>query len=175
MQFCRLLPLLSVCLAMLLNACSSLPSSRTATVDYNRSYDFSHVHDIAIQPIARDTIETMMMSDVQIISIKEALTEELQQRGFKVVTGDSDADLFLAWRFVPDEGATLSTFDPATQNITEATLYVDMVDPVILQTVWRANVRLDLRDQSDTNTVAEYSRRAAEAILMQFPTDKIER
>ena len=34
-------------LAALLSACSNLSGSPKATVDYNRSYDFSRVHEIA--------------------------------------------------------------------------------------------------------------------------------
>lgn len=170
------LPLLGLCLAALLAACNNLSSAPTAaaTVDYNRNYDFSHVHKIAIQPIARDTVETMMVSDVQISSLNEALTAELEQRGFQVATGNSYADMFLYWRFVPEESATVSTFDPATQKITEATIYVDMIDPVILQTVWRANFRAHLDDQTDTSGAAEYSRQAAAAMLAQFPPNPIE-
>ena len=174
MRDSRFLPLLGLCLAALLGACNNLSSTPTATVNYNRNYDFSHVHNIAIQPIARDTVETMMMSDAQIVRINKALTAELQQRGFKVVTGNSYADMFLSWRFVPEESATVSTFDPATQKMTEATIYVDMIDPVILQTVWRANFRAHLDDQTDTSGAAEYSRQAAAAMLAQFPPNPIE-
>lgn len=160
-------------LAALLSACSNLSGSPKATVDYNRSYDFSRVHEIAIQPIPRDTIETMMMSDAQIITINEALALELQRRGLQVVTGNSEADMFLSWRFVPDESATMSTFDPATQKVTKATLYVDMIDPVIVQTVWRGSFRPDLRDQSETDMALEYSRQAAGAILADFPPGQV--
>ena len=175
MRDSRFLPLLGLCLAVLLGACSNLSSAPTATVDYNRNYDFSHVQKIAIQSIARDTVETMMMSDAQIVMINEALTAELQQRGFQVATGNSYADMFLSWRFVPEESATMSTFDPATQKITEATIYVDMIDPVILQTVWRANFRAHLDNQANTNDGAEYSREAAAAIFANFPPNPIER
>ena len=171
------LPLLGLCLAALLGACNNLSSTpmAAATVDYNRNYDFSHVHKIAIQPIVRDTVETMMVSDVQISSLNEALTAELEQRGFQVATGNSYADMFLAWRFVPEESATVSTFDPAAQNMTEGTINVDMIDPVILQTVWRATFRARLHGQPDSEAAAEYSRQAVAAILAEFPPDPVER
>ena len=114
-----------------------------------------------------------MMSDAQIITINEALALELQRRGLQVVTGNSEADMFLSWRFVPDESATMSTFDPATQKVTKATLYVDMIDPVIVQTVWRGSFRPDLRDQSETDMALEYSRQAAGAILADFPPGQV--
>ena len=169
MRDSRFLLLLAVCLAALLSACNNLSSTSSATVDYNRNYDFSRVHNIAIQPIARDTVDTMMMSDALIVSINEALTTELQQRGFRVATGNSYADMFLSWRFVPQQSATVSAFDPATKQTMEATIFVDMIDPVILQTVWRANFRAQLDTQADTDGAAVYSRQAAAAILAQFP------
>ena len=175
MRDSRFLALLGLCLAALLGACNNLPSAPAAKTDYNRNYDFGHVQKIAIQPINRDTVETMMMSDAQIVRINEALTAELRRRGFQVVTGNSYADMFLAWRFVPEESATVSTFDPATQKMTEGTINVDMIDPVILQTVWRATFRARLDGQPDSEAAAEYSQQAVAAILAEFPPDPVER
>jgi hypothetical protein len=127
------------------------------------------VHKIAIQPIARDTISTMMISDAQIDRINQSLTEELQRRGFDVVVTNADADIFLSWKFVPQESDMVSTYDPATQKMTGATLYVSMVDPLSLQAVWRATFHADLRDQPETEVAAQYRRDAAKAILAQFP------
>jgi hypothetical protein len=169
MRDSRFLLLPGVCLLALLGACTNLSSTSASTVDYNRNYDFSRVHSIAIQPIARDTVETMMMSDAQIISLNEALAAELQQQGFRIATGNSYADMFLSWRFVPQQSATISTFDPATQQTMQVTIFVDMIDPVMLQTVWRASFRGRLDDQADTDGTDEFSRQAAAAILAQFP------
>ena len=47
--------LLGLCL--LLGGCGGMPVKSTATTDYDRSYDFSHVRKIAIQPISRDSGE----------------------------------------------------------------------------------------------------------------------
>ena len=158
MRDSRFLALLGLCLAALLGACNNLPSAPAVKTDYNRNYDFGHVQKIAIQPINCDTVETMMMSD-----------------GFQVVTGNSYADMFLAWRFVPEESATVSTFDPATQKMTEGTINVDMIDPVILQTVWRATFRARLHGQPDSEAAVEYSRQAVASILAQFPPNPVER
>ncbi|MDG2048376.1 MAG: DUF4136 domain-containing protein [Halioglobus sp.] len=175
MTYSRFLPLIALCLAALLSACNNLYSTSSAIIDYNRNYDFSRVRTIAMQPIPRDTVETMMTSDALIVSINEALTAELQQRGFRIATEDSYADMFLSWRFVPQQSTTVSTFDPATQQVIEATIFVDMIDPVILQTVWRANFRAQLDTQVDTDGTGEFSRKAASAILAQFPPISIAR
>jgi len=162
---------LGLCLALL--ACTNVPSSTpSTTVDYDHSFDFSHVHKIAIQPIAKDTLATMLISDEQIGRINGALTAELRRRNFEVVTNNADADMYLSWRFVFTGGDTLATFDPATTNIVQGTLYVNMIDPVMLQARWRATFKTDLRDRPETPEAAAYRREAAEAILAQFPPGK---
>jgi len=157
------------CLALLLQACSNLPPASSATVEYDHTYDFSRVHKIAIQPIAKDTLANMLISDQQIHRIDSALAAELQRRGFEVVTDNASADMYMTWRFVFKGDATLSTFDPATAELVQGTLYVNMIDPVMLQARWRATFQSDLRDQPDTQEAAEYRRQAAQAILARFP------
>ncbi len=158
-----------LCLALVLQACSNTPMAPSATVDYDHTYDFSHVHKIAIQPIAKDTVATMLISDQLISRINEALIAELQRRGFAVVTENADADMFLSWKFIPRDSATESTFDPATQKIVQGTLYVNMIDPLVLQSKWRATFQSDLRDQPGSEDAARYRQEAAAAILARFP------
>lgn len=160
---------LGFCLALGLSSCSTAPASPAVTVDYDRTYNFSKVRKIAIQPIARDTVATMLISDQQIRRIDSALSEELQRRGFEVVKQNAEADMFLAWRFIYNGDATLSTYDPATSPTVQGTLYVNMVDPVMLQTKWRATFHTDLRDRPESPEAAEYRRQAAQEILAQFP------
>ena len=49
--------LLGLCL--LLGGCGGMSVKSIATMDYDHSYDFSHVRKIAIQPISRDTLSTV--------------------------------------------------------------------------------------------------------------------
>lgn len=79
----RVLP--AMCLALLLAACTGLPANPTATMDYDHSYDFSHIHKVAIQPITKATLSTMIMSDEQISRINQALHTELLRRGFQEI------------------------------------------------------------------------------------------
>ncbi len=159
------------CLALLLAACAAMPSDLQVSTDYNHSYDFSGVHKVAIQPIARDTLATMMTSDEQISRINLALSAELLRRGFQVVPTNADADIFLSWKFLPPEKDEVATFDPATQQITGGTLYVNMIDPVMLQSVWRATLHSNMRNQPDTEEAAQYRQKAAQAVLADFPPD----
>ena len=165
----RVLPVLW--LALVLIACAGVPGNPTATMDYDHSYNFSAIRKIAIQPIAKATLSTMMMSDEQIGRINQALHAELLRRGFEVVTVNADADIFLSWKFLPPESDEVSTFDPATDKITGGTLYVSMIDPLNLQAVWRATFHSRLYAQQDSPEAAQYRQQAAQAILAQFPPD----
>lgn len=164
---------LALCLAALLSACAGVSGALKATTNYDHSYNFSNIHKIAIQPIAKDTLSTMLMSDGQISRIRQALSEELRRRGFQVVTVNAEADIFLSWKFVPKESDDVSIFDPANQRITQGTLYVNLVDPVMLQSVWRATFHADLREQPSTTEAAQYRQQAARAILSDFPPEPV--
>jgi hypothetical protein len=160
---------LLLCAVVALAACVDLPTAPKATTDFDRGYNFAHVHKVAIQPVPKDTLATMMISDAQIGRISDALSAELRRRGFEVVPTNSQADMFLSWKLMPDESTQVATFDPATQPIVQGYLYVTMIDPLMLQSVWRATFRTDLRDQPETPEAAQYRAAAAQAILAQFP------
>jgi len=155
----------------MLSACAGMSGAPKATTSYDHSYTFSNIQKIAIQPIAKDTLSTMLMSDDQIRRIRQALSEELQRRGLQVVTVNAEADIFLSWKFVPKESDDVSTFDPANQRITQGTLYVNLVDPVMLQSVWRATFHADLREQPSTTEAAQYRQQVAREILADFPPE----
>jgi hypothetical protein len=160
---------LGLCSCLLLSACGGMPVAPTATTDYDHSYNFSAVHKIAIQPISRDTVSTVMISDAQISRINEALDAELERRGFQVVTANADADMFLSWQLVLQERASVTTADGSTQQATQGTLFVNMIDPVMLQSVWRARFESGLRGNPESDAAAKYRQEAAEVILARFP------
>ena len=162
---------MAVCLALLLSACVAIPSGFDVTTDYDRTYDFSKVHKIAIQPIPRDTLATMMTTDEQISRINQALSDELLRRGFQVVAVNDEADIYLSWKFLPPEKDEVATYDPKIDKISGGTLYVNMIDPIMLQSVWRATFHSNLRNQPDTVEATVYRRNAAQAILAKFPPD----
>lgn len=158
-----------VWLVLLLTACVGMPTNPTATTDYDHSYNFSPIQKIAIQPIAKATLSTMMMSDEQIGRINQALHGELLRRGFQVVTVNADADIFLSWKFLPPQSAAVSTFSQAADQVAGGTLFVNMIDPLSLQAVWRATFYSRLHVQLDEAEAAQYREQAAQAILAQFP------
>ena len=159
--------LLGLCL--LLGGCGGMPVKSTATTDYDHSYDFSHVRKIAIQPISRDSISTVTISDMQIGRIDQALIAELLRRGFEVATVNADADMFLSWQLVTQESAHVRIADGSTQYATQGTLFVNMIDPVMLKSVWRARFESGLRENPESDAAAQYRQQAAEVILAQFP------
>lgn len=161
--------LLVMVLFLLPGGCSGIPTALTATTDYDHSYDFSHVHKIAIQPIPRDKLSTMMISDQQISRIDQALSAELQRRGFQVVTANAEADIFLSWQLFTQESADVSQADGSTQKVSQGTLFVNMIDPVMLRSVWRAAFVSRLRGVPESDAAAKYRQEAAEVILAQFP------
>ncbi|NQX89354.1 MAG: DUF4136 domain-containing protein [Halioglobus sp.] len=151
-----------------LQACTNMPSDSLVSVEYDRAYDFSHVQTIAIQPVDVDTVATMFLSDEQISRINGALRDELMRRGFEVVMENTDADLFLSWRFLYKDDS-ITPVDSGEAEWLRGTLYVNMIDPIVLQQKWRASFHADLRYQPETPEAAQYRREVAQAILAQFP------
>jgi len=158
-----------LCLLLMLAGCAGLPVVPSATTDYDHTYDFSQVRKIAIQPISRHSVATVMISDAQISRIDEALIAELQRRGFQVVEMNADADMFLAWQLVTQERALVSTADGSTQQAEQGTFFVNMIDPLMLRTVWRARFASRLRGNPGSAEAAEFRQEAAQVILAQFP------
>lgn len=168
-----------------IQACST---PLTATVDHNPDFDFSRVRTIAIQPIDRNVVSTVTISDMQVARIKEALTKELSRRGYQVVQDNAQADMLMTWHLVTQERTDVRTYNSmsaryttcwrcapaATTDVrvtqyTQGTLIVDLIDPARLQSVWRSIVQSRLREQNDPQAAAELRAEAAAAIFADFP------
>lgn len=173
--------LLVLPVVLLLGACASAP---TAVTDFDRSYDFSDVHKIAIQPIDRTAVSTIMISDMQVDRINEAVRTELQRRGFELVSDNAAADMFLTWHLVTQEKTDVRTFNSAgsyncwncagsssvsVRQFTQGTFIVDMIDPVRLRSVWRSTFESRMRNEPGPERAAENRRATAEAVFRQFP------
>lgn len=171
-------------LGFYLAACSSTPSTPTANMDFNPSYDFSAVRKVAIQPINRTVASTVIVSDMQVSRINEAITRELTGRGYQVVQDNADADLLLAWHLITQERTDVRSFNtstryncwncPTSSNVsvrqfTQGTFIVDMIDPVALRSVWRSTFESRLRSEPDPARAEQNRREAATAVFAQFP------
>ena len=168
--------------ALLFSACSGTATTPTAATDFNSSFDFSRVKNIAIQPIDRTVLSTIMVSDGQVSNINQAITDELTHRGFNVVQSNMDADLLLNWHLVTKERTDVSGYDtssryncwncragPVDVYVTQGTLIVDMVDPVGLKSVWRSTFESRISGQLDAAEAEANRRGAAAAIFSRFP------
>ena len=169
-----------------LGGCGSAPL--TATLDHDPGLDFSGVRDIAIQPIDRTVVSSASISDMQVARINEALTAELDRRGYRVVGDNAEADLLLAWHLVVEERMDVRSYDTVSVGYTtcwhcgpgpsadirvtqydQGTLIVDLIDPVRLKSVWRSTVASRLRGQDDPQAAVDLRAEAAAAIFAGFP------
>jgi hypothetical protein len=185
MIFFKCRTLLLVFFAVLFAACSGTPTTPAANTDFSQNFDFSRVKNIAIQPIDRAVLSTIMVSDIQITNINQAITDELAHRGFKVVQSNADADLLLTWHLVTKERTDVSSYDTSTRYncwncragpaevsatyVTQGTFIVDMVDPVRLQSVWRSVFESRLSGQPNAAEAEANRRGAASAVFARFP------
>jgi hypothetical protein len=178
--------LLGLSLAVLLAACSTTPM---ATMDFDPGVDFSSVRKITIQPINRTVASQAILSDMQIDRVNASLTAELSRRGFQVVPNNTDADMLLAWHLVTQERMDVRTFNSSTRyncwncrrmgmgsstnvtvrQYTQGTFIVDMIDPTMLQAVWRSVFESRMRDHSVPARATEARDAAVAAALAEFP------
>ena len=164
-----------------LAGCASTP---TAQMDFDPGFDFTGVRNIAIQPIDRSVATTVIVSDMQVSRINEALAAELQRKGYQVVDNNADADMLLTWHLITQERMDVRSYNTSIRyncwncsggsnlrvtQFTQGTFIVDLIDPQRLQSVWRSTFESRLRDQPDPERAAENRRAAAEAIFAEFP------
>jgi len=155
--------------------------------DFDQGYDFSDVKTIALLPIDRTSVAERMISDLQVDRINAALSNELSDRGYRVVEDRRDADLFLSWHLVTRERTEIRSYNAASayqcwrcgppvsdvsvNKFTEGTLIVDLIDPLRNRSVWRSTIESRLRAQPDPETAARNRATAAQAVLAPFPPD----
>lgn len=166
---------------LVLAACSSLP---TPTVDFNRKFDFSKVQTISQEPFKRPEGKLVLLSDMEISRVNEALADELQSKGYALAEVGSDADLYLSWHLVTQDKTDVRTYnsmsyyqcwrcgpsvsDVSVQQFTLGTFIVDMIDPAQGQSVWRSVIQTRI-DPTKGPATPEKLRAAAANVLASFP------
>ena len=175
--------ILMASLVLALCACSSTPT-HNALMDFDPNFNFSGVRNIAIQPFDRSNAASVTVSDIQVARIREALTTELERRGFNVVAENSAADMLLAWHLVTQERTDVRSFNTASRyncwscptnnrvtvrQYTQGTFIVDLIDPVSLNSVWRSTLQSRMRSEPDPERAAENRSSAARAVFAEFP------
>ena len=172
----------AVLVLALVSACAT---PLEATMDFDSAYDFSKVRKVAIQPVEREALSAIHVSDMQEARIDEALANQLRAQGFEVVSDNSQADIYLIWHLVTEERTDVRTYNsmsyyncwgcgPAVSDVsvrqyTQGTFIVDMIDPLRNRSVWRSIIESRLDSRPNESRDAEVRREAAAAALVEFP------
>lgn len=176
----------SCCAVFLLSLVTACATPLEATMDFDSSFDFTPVRKIYIQPVEREDLSSLHISDMQEARIDRALAQELQNKGFEIVADSSQADLFMIWHLVTEERTDVRTYNsmsyyncwgcgPAVSDVsvrqyTQGTFIVDMIDPMRNRSVWRSIIQSRLRNQPEAPEVlAEERKEAATAVFAEFP------
>lgn len=168
-----------ILIAYLLAACGSVATEpgRVET-NYDKSFDFSEVKSIYIQPFNRTDAATITVSDGQIRRINAAITNELEGKGFSIVPASGSADLLLSWYLVTEDrvraapGSCPGCDRPAdsdSQRYAKGTLSVDLYDPIRGLPVWRSTLRTQLTAEPGSERAERARREAAAAMFANFP------
>jgi hypothetical protein len=157
-----------------------------ATMDFDSGFDFTKVQKLAIQPVDREDLSSLQISDMQEARIDRALADELQRKGFEIVSDNSQADLYMIWHLVTEERTDVRSYNsmsyyncwgcgPAVSDVsvrqyTQGTFIDDRIDPLRSKSVWRSVIESRLRNQpEDPEVLAEERREAATAVFAEFP------
>ena len=173
----------AVSLLALVSACATPPLE--ATMDFDSAYDFSGVRKIAIQPVEREALSTIMISDMDESRIDGALADQLRAQGFEVVNDNSQADMYLLWHLVMEERTDVRTYnsmsyyncwgcgpsvsDVSVRQYTQGTFIVDMIDPLRNRSVWRSIIESRINPKPNESVDEARRREAAAAALAEFP------
>jgi len=138
----------------------------------------------------------LQLSDMQRDRIDEALSYALTNQGFQIVGNSADADLLLSWHLVTQQKTDVRTWDTPTMgyggygrynrysayncwncaptrtevsvhNYTQGTFIVDMIDPAMRKSVWRAIIQSRLKGNQSSDQ-GKYNA-SATAIFASFP------
>jgi hypothetical protein len=174
-----------VALAYFINGCAS--TTLEAVSDFDSSFAFEGVQRLAILPIDRTSAAEKLISDMQVDRINEALTSELQARGYSVVEDRDSADAYLAWHLVTREKTDIRSYNAASayncwrcgppvsdvsvNQYIQGTFIVDLIDPDRSRSVWRSTIQSRLATNPDPKNAAKNRAIAAKAVLAPFPPD----
>ena len=187
--------LVTAALLTTLAACSSSPPK--PDVDYKRDYDFRQARQLAFYHDSGDVSgdNPLQLSDMQKNRVNEALQNALIYRGFEFVSDPSQADLLVSWHLVTQNKTDVRTYNSpsyggyyggynrysryncwncapmhtevSVRNYTEGAFIVDMIDPALKQSVWRAVTKSKLKGKAEEDQ-GKYNEAAA-AIFVAFP------
>lgn len=139
----------------------------------------------------------MYLSDMQINRINRAFEHAIDMKGFKVIDDPARADILFTWHLVAQEKTDVRTYNTgptmgvgygrygaynrrvayscwncggtevSVRQYTQGTLIVDIIDPVMVQSVWRSVIQTRLK--ANKESTEEERNAAAERIIARFP------
>jgi hypothetical protein len=189
--------LIFIFVGVLLSACASSPPKPTVDykADYNFTAVKKIAFYRDSGQVTGDN--PLQLSDMQRDRIDEALSSALNNAGFQIVDSADQADLLLSWHLVTQEKTDVRTWETPTmgygggygrynrysayncwscaptrtevsvQNYTQGTFIVDMIDPELHKSVWRAIIQSRLK--GNQNTDQDKYNQTATVIFASFP------
>ncbi len=187
---------IAICVATLAACASSPPTPKVDyKQDYNFS-GIQKIAFLSRSGSVSGNSPKALLSDMQINRIDKALVNALELKGYQVVADPKWADALISWHLVAQEKTDIRTYntgptygghyggyrgynrsahyncwncgtDVRVRQYTQGTFIVDIVDPTIEQSIWRAIIQSRMkgevqREQEPYNT-------AAQRIMASFP------
>lgn len=178
---------LLVALLLALAACQAPPLQR----DFDASRDFAAYRDWAWREPALQyrPDDPRLKSDLTEQRVREAIAEQLEQRGLRPAREPAAAQLQVqAWYIVDQRSQTVTTYsggawmgywpgfrggpayaDSRTLDYQVATLQIDLFDGRDGKLVWRGSTEDILRREGDPAARAQRIRQAVARVLAQYP------
>lgn len=181
----------------LLFACASTPKAPDVDYkhdyDFSRIKTFSYMSDSGG---ASGNSSRAFLSDMEINRINSALIDAMEIKGYKWVEDAFQADVLVNWHLFAQDKQKVSTFNSGpsygasygryrgynrssmyncwncgtevrVSNYTQGTFIVDIIDPTLNQSVWRAVIQSKLKKQPNTDQQA--TNEAAQRVMAAFP------
>jgi hypothetical protein len=193
----RAIKLCLVYTTALLIACASTPKAPDVDYkhdyEFSRIKTFSYMTDSGS---ASGNSSRAFLSDMEINRINSALIDAMEIKGYKWVDDAFKADVLLNWHLFAQDKQKVSTYNSGpsygggygryggynrsamyncwncgtevrVSNYTQGTFIVDIIDPTLNQSIWRAVIQSKLKKEPTTDQQATNA--AAQRIMAAFP------
>ena len=186
--------LLTLVLASLLAACSSVPVS----TDYATDFNFSTVRSYAWLEGGGDSQDPLADNDLVRQRVKEAVDSQMAARGFRLATGDDAPSVLLTYHFGLEDKTEIESFggwysrfgyypcyhclyrpgfspflgpdgEIWVREYTESTLIIDIIDPETKGLVWRGSSARRQPTLDNPEDRRLHMLETVSAILAKFP------
>jgi hypothetical protein len=160
-------------LALLLAACATKPEIRS---DYDRSANFATYHTFTIMQRQHPGIQDPLVA----IHVEEAITQELQRRGYVLVADSTTADFTVDFTLGTKDRIAINSYPGPyagplfwgsgidVHQYSEGTLSIDVFDQRTERPVWHGSAQKELVHK-DLDQPSAATREAVSSVLARFP------